>query len=124
MELFYTKNHEWIGVDGDSSLIGITEYAVSQLGDITFIELPAAETTVNRGDILCTVESVKAASDIYVPVSGTIKEVNTALENAPETINSSPESEGWICKIKPTNADNTEDLLNSEQYADHLKTLE
>ncbi len=104
-ELFYTKDHEWIRFDGDTVVIGITDHAQEALGDITFVELPEADTAFEPGDTFGVVESVKAASDIYMPVKGTVTEANSALEEAPETLNSDPYGEGWLIKADAPGAD-------------------
>jgi glycine cleavage system H protein len=123
MEIFYTNDHEWVKIEGNAGTIGITGYATDQLGDITFIDLPQVGSIINQGDILCEIESVKAASDIYVPLTGTIKEVNETLESSPGTINSSPENEGWIVKIELSKPEETHILLSKTQYEEYLKTL-
>ncbi|KAJ1311082.1 hypothetical protein OPQ81_009586 [Rhizoctonia solani] len=114
----YTKEHEWISYDSETKLgtISITDYAQKQLGDVVFIELPAAGTEVEAGGHLGAVESVKAASDIYAPVSGTIKELNSVLEGKPSLLNSAPETEGWICKIQLSDPSQIEGLLTEEDY--------
>ncbi|KAF8741912.1 hypothetical protein RHS02_03702, partial [Rhizoctonia solani] len=114
----YTKDHEWISYDSETKIgtISITKYAQSQLGDVVFVELASKGTTVEIGDSLGAVESVKAASDIYAPVSGTIKELNSALEGKPSLLNESPESEGWLCKIEVSDPSEIEKLYTEEQY--------
>jgi glycine cleavage system H protein len=98
---FFTSEHEWIDVESDTALFGITEYAVEQLGDITFVEMPEIGSTFNQNDVVCTIESVKAASDIYMPVSGEILEVNSKLDDEPELVNSSPEKD-WLDRKNKT----------------------
>ncbi|CAE6531796.1 unnamed protein product [Rhizoctonia solani] len=114
----YTKEHEWISYDSETKLgtISITEYAQSQLGDVVFVELHPGGTQVKVGDTIGAVESVKAASDIYAPVSGTIKELNPALEGKPSLLNSAPETEGWLCKIELSDPSQIEKLLKEEEY--------
>lgn len=118
-ELKYTKDHEWIRVEGDKAYMGITDYAQSQLGDIVFVEIPVLNATVKVGQGCAVVESVKAVSDIYSPLSGTIVEVNEELESAPELVNQEPYGAGWMCAIQydqlPT------DLLSAEEYAELIK---
>lgn len=117
-ELQYTATHEWIRIEDDHSVtIGITDHAQDLLGDIVFIELPEEGSTVAAKDELSVIESVKAASDIYAPVSGEIIAVNEDLADAPETVNSSPYGEGWICRILPSNPAELEELLDADTYA-------
>ena len=119
--LRYTKDHEWIKVDGDEVVIGITEHAQSELGDITFVELPEVGKEVNQSDSIATVESVKAASDIYAPVSGKIAAVNDALQDSPENINQSPYENGWIYRINVSNAGELDGLLDAAGYEEFIK---
>ncbi len=112
----YTKEHEWIEISGDTARFGITEYAVEQLGDITFIDLPETGASFKQNEVCCTIESVKAASDIYMPLSGEITEVNEELEDEPEKINESPLDEGWIGEIKLSQPDEKDRLLSEDQY--------
>lgn len=116
-DLKYTKEHEWIKDLGNGqALIGITDYAQESLGDVTFVELPPIDETFAVGDTFGVVESVKAASDLYMPVSGTIVEVNSALEDAPETVNTAPYSEAWLVKIVLADPAELEALLDAEAY--------
>lgn len=115
-ELLYTPTHEWIKQEDEGIVCGITDHAQSELSDIVFVELPERGKTVAKGATLCVVESVKAASDIYAPISGTIIKVNDALSGAPETLNSDPYGEGWICVIEPSDKGELKDLLSAEQY--------
>lgn len=124
MELFYTKDHEWIKIEGNTGTMGISAFAAEQLGDITFIELPKVGKTVKQGEVLCGIESVKAASDIYAPLSGKIIEVNTTLENAPEIINQSPEKDGWIAKIEISSPQEKNTLKTPAQYQEYLKEFQ
>src|SRR5579862_5468141 len=96
----FSKDHEWVDVTGDTAIVGITAYAAEQLGDVVFVELPEAGKTVKAGDNLAVVESVKAASDVFAPISGEVVEVNPALSDSPETVNASPEAAGWFVKVK------------------------
>ena len=114
-ELSYTKTHEWAKVEGDVAIVGITHFAQEQLGDITFIELPQIGQKFNRGDEMGSIESVKAASEIYSPVSGEVIAVNEELENTPGKINQDPYKQGWIARFKLTSP--AEGLLNSDEYA-------
>ena len=120
--LKYTQSHEWVSLDGDTATVGITDYAQSQLGDITYVELPQTGKSVKAGDSTAVVESVKAASDIYAPVNGTLSSVNEELEGCPEKINKSPYKEGWIMKISGVKAEDIDNLMNSEQYQDFLES--
>jgi glycine cleavage system H protein len=117
----YTKDHEWVEIDGDIAIIGISGHAAEELGDITFVELPEKDLDIILGDVLAVVESVKAASDIYSPISGTVKESNIDLDDTPGMINNSAESEGWICKIENFDIAEIEDLMNEEEYAKYLE---
>jgi len=123
MKTFYTKEHEWIKVDGDKGIIGISAYAADQLGDITFVELPEVDDETEKAEVFCSVESVKAASDIYAPMSGVITEVNEELESAPELVNESAEEDGWFAKITISEMDE-ENLLTSEEYDAYIATLD
>ena len=121
--LKYTKEHEWVYIDGDTATIGITDYAQEELGDIVFVELPADGDSVDEGDSPVTLESVKAVSSVYTPFSGTILEVNSILDDKPETINSSPLDDGWIFKIKISGS-KKEPLMSFDEYTEYLKTLD
>lgn len=123
MDIFYTKDHEWVKVEGRSGTMGISAYAVKQLGDITYVDLPESGKEIKQGDVVCTVESVKAASDIYAPVAAKITEVNSALENAPEKMNESPEEEGWLAKLELSDPDAAEGLMTAAQYDEFVKSL-
>ncbi|MFO7881359.1 MAG: glycine cleavage system protein GcvH [Kosmotogaceae bacterium] len=112
----YSKSHEWVKKEGEIGIIGITDYAQNQLGDIVFVELPEVGNEINEGEMLCTVESVKAASDIYSPVSGEITEINEDLDDSPEIINDDAEGKGWICKIKLSEDAELDKLMNKEEY--------
>ena len=114
-ELSYTKTHEWAKIKGDVAIVGITHFAQEQLGDITFIELPQIGQKFNSGDEMGSIESVKAASEIYSPVSGEVIAVNEELENTPEKINQDPYKQGWIARFKLTSP--AEGLLSSDEYA-------
>lgn len=117
-DLRYAEDHEWILVDGDVAMIGITDYAQDQLGDIVFVELPDEDDSLEQGDSFGVVESVKAASDLYLPVGGTVVEVNYELEDTPEAINSDP-YEAWIVKIKLSDPSELEELMNADEYKEH-----
>jgi glycine cleavage system H protein len=115
-DLLYTKDDEWIRVDGNEAVVGITDYAQDSLSDIVFVELPDAGDTFGAGDIFGTVESVKAAADLYMPIDGEILESNEQLLDAPEIINSSPYGDGWMIKVKIEDASQLDDLMDPEAY--------
>jgi len=112
----YTKEHEWIKLDGDVATVGITEFAQSELGDVTYIEAPAVGAHLAKGDAFGVVESVKAVSDVYAPVSGEVVEVNSALADAPETVNASPYDDAWMIKLRVANPAELDDLLDAASY--------
>ena len=116
MTLYFTSEHEWISVEGDAAMVGITDYAQSQLGDIVFVEVPPAGTVVEKGKEAAVVESVKAASDVYAPVSGTVTESNGALEGDPALVNSAPEGEGWFFKLTLSDPSELEGLMDADAY--------
>ncbi len=115
-ELKYTKDHEWARIEGDVATVGITDYAQGELGDIVFVELPKAGSSVSQGDSFGTIEAVKAVSDLYAPLSGEITEVNAALDEAPETVNNSPYGDGWMIKIKISDPSEVDNLLSADDY--------
>ena len=123
MSIHFTKDHEWIRVDGDVGTIGITDYAQEQLGDVVYVELPAVGKTVATGDEAGVVESVKAASEVYAPVSGEIVEVNEALADTPATVNEDAEGNGWFIKIRLGNASELEGLMDADAYKAFLETI-
>ena len=112
----YTRTHEWVKVDGDVATIGITDFAQSELGDITYIELPPVGSTLNQSESLGVIESVKAASDVYSPISGEVIEDNTEVEGAPEMVNSSPFEDAWLIKLKIADESQLDGLLDAEAY--------
>jgi glycine cleavage system H protein len=119
----FTKDHEWVEVDGDIATIGITAYAAEQLGDVVFVETPEIGKTLKSGDSLAVVESVKAASDVYAPVSGEVVGANADLSGTPETVNQSPEADGWFAKVKLANPAEVEALMDRAAYEAFLATL-
>ncbi len=123
-DLFYTKEHEWINIDGATAYVGITDYAQSALGDITFVELPKADVEVEQFEQIASVESVKAASDIFCPMSGTVIEVNADLESDPGLINRSCYDKGWIAKIEIADMEEKSSLMNAVEYRKFLESLE
>lgn len=122
--LRYTKDHEWAKVDGNVATIGVTEFAVEQLGDITLVEMPEVGTDVKAGETIGTVESVKAVSDMYSPLSGKVSAVNEELEDAPEQVNESPYEGGWMLKIEMSDPLELEELFDADGYRKHLESLE
>lgn len=112
----YTKQHECVWIEGDFAVVGISQHAADELGDITFVELPEIDTDLIVGETLGVVESVKAASDIYSPISGTVKEVNEELEDNPGIVNSSPEKDGWICKLDNYDIAEMDELMDEAEY--------
>ena len=116
MTLYFTKDHEWVSVDGASGTVGVTDYAQGQLGDVVFVEVPAAGTGVTKGSATAVVESVKAASDIYAPVSGTVSEGNPSLEANPALVNTSPEKDGWFFTLVLDDKSELEGLMNGSAY--------
>lgn len=122
-ELIYTDQHEWLSVDGDVALIGITNYAQEQLGDVVFVELPKAGAEFSQGDEAAVVESVKAAAEVYAPVNGVIVEVNPDLEDDPSLVNSGPESDGWFFKIKLSDVSELETLMTKAAYDEYVADL-
>jgi glycine cleavage system H protein len=122
-ETRYLKSHEYIRIDGETGTVGITDYAQSALGDVVYVELPAVGATLKAGAEAAVVESVKAASEVYTPVSGTVIEVNSALESNSGLINEDPEGAAWFFKIKLTNPSETSDLMTADTYKDFLSTI-
>ncbi|MBA3810994.1 MAG: glycine cleavage system protein GcvH [Caulobacteraceae bacterium] len=119
----FTKDHEWVELAGDTATIGITVYAAEQLGDVVFVELPAAGKAVKPGDALAVVESVKAASDVFAPIGGEVTAANDALSGAPQTVNEAPEAAGWFVKLKVADAAEVDALMDRAAYDAFLKTL-
>ena len=123
MSLYFTKDHEWIRVEGDTAIVGISNHAQEQLGDIVFAEVPDAGRHVSKGQEAAVVESVKAASDVYAPVSGEVLEGNQALADDPALINSDPEGKGWFFKLKLDNPGELDGLMDEGAYREWVKTL-
>jgi glycine cleavage system H protein len=120
-EFLYTKDHEWIRVDGDVGTIGITDYAQKELGDIVFVELPRPGDLVTAAESFGTVESVKAVSDVYAPVTGSVAAVNPKLQDKPELINSDPHGEGWLIRVRLANREEAEKLMAVDEYEAYLR---
>ena len=116
MTRYYSQDHEWIDVDGDTGTVGITDYAQGQLGDITFVDLPAVGAALKKGDAPCVVDSVKAASDVYSPASGTVTDANAALEGEPELVNTDPEKGGWLFRLTLSDPAELTGLMDRAAY--------
>jgi glycine cleavage system H protein len=123
MPRYFTDEHEWIDVEGDTATVGITDYAQEQLGDIVFVELPQVGAMLDKGGDAAVVESVKAASDVYAPVSGEVTEANAALEEDPALVNSSPEEEGWFFRLTISDDGELEGLMTEAAYKDFVANL-
>jgi glycine cleavage system H protein len=123
MPRYFTQDHEWIDVDGDSATVGITDYAQGQLGDVVFVEVPEAGRSVAKGDDAAVVESVKAASDVYAPVSGTVTEGNADLDADPSLVNSAPEGDGWFFRMTLSDPSELEGLMDEAAYQAYVDSL-
>jgi glycine cleavage system H protein len=121
--MYYTKEHEWVKVDGHIATEGISAYAAQHLGDVTFVELPGKGKKVKQFEVLCAIESVKAASDIYAPVSGTVVSINGELDSRPELVNESPEDAAWMATLEMTDPSEVSNLMNRERYDEYQKGL-
>lgn len=119
----YTKEHEWVKVDGDTGTVGITDYAQDQLGDIVFVDMPAPGTAITALAKFGEIESVKAVSELYAPVSGEVIERNDGLEGSPQSVNDDPYGEGWMIRVRLSNAGEVDALLSAEEYEDFLRTV-
>jgi glycine cleavage system H protein len=120
--LLYTEEHEWVKVEGDEAYIGITDFAQKELGDIVFVEVETVDEELDKGEAFGTIEAVKTVSDLFMPVGGTVLEMNEKLEDQPELINKDPYGEGWIIKISISNAGELDDLLDSKGYASLIES--
>jgi glycine cleavage system H protein len=123
MEIFFTKEHEWAKVSGNLAQVGISEHAARELGDVTFVELRQPGKQVKQSEVLAAIESVKAASDIYAPLSGTVVRVNSVLDEAPEQVNESPEQVAWMVELELSDPAEVGGLMSKDQYDAYLKTL-
>ncbi|HEX2909123.1 MAG TPA: glycine cleavage system protein GcvH [Phototrophicaceae bacterium] len=123
-ELKYTKNDEWLRLEGSTGTMGLSDYAQDQLNDIVYVDLPEVGDALKKGSTFCSIESVKAASDVFAPVSGKITEVNAALEDEPELINSDPYGKGWIIKFDVSNVGEAGDLMDATAYAEYCNSRE
>lgn len=122
-DYFYTREHEWVKVEGDIATVGITDFAQKQLGDVVYIELPAVGTQLQTHQTIGAIESVKAVSDVFSPVSGEVIEVNTALNDSPEIINQDPHGQGWIIRLKIKNKDELNQLMKASEYEKYIESL-
>ncbi len=120
-KLLFTKDHEWLKIEGDTAYVGVTDYAQSELGDIIFVELPSENETFNSNDVFGTIEAVKTVADLFMPVSSEIIQINSKIEDSPEVINEDAEGDGWIVKVKITNMDDVDNLLSYEEYQEIIK---
>ena len=123
MPRYFTDEHEWIDVEGETATVGITDYAQEQLGDIVFVELPSVGTTLDKGGDAAVVESVKAASDVYAPIAGEVTEGNAALEDEPALVNTSPEEEGWFFRMSIADSGELEGLMDEAAYKEFVEGL-
>lgn len=119
-DLKYSKDHEWIRIEGDIAVIGITDFAQSELGDIVYVEVETVDETLDRNEIFGTVEAVKTVSDLFLPLSGEIIEFNENLESEPENVNTDPYGEGWMIKLKYSNPEELDDLMDDAAYKSHI----
>ena len=117
----YAKSHEYVHVEGETGTIGITDYAQKELGDVVFVELPQVGTELEQGDEMGSIESVKAVSELFAPVSGQVVEVNEALTDKPELVNTDPYGDGWMIKVKVVNADEVDELMSAEEYEEYIE---
>ncbi len=120
-EIKYTKEHEWISLDDEVAIIGITDHAQSQLGDIVFVELPDVNSEINQNETFGVIEAVKTVADLFAPVKGLIIELNSSLEDSPDLINSDPYGAGWIIKVKVSDSNQYDDLMSSDEYEEFIK---
>ena len=119
-ELKYTKDHEWVRVEGDVAVVGVTDYAQGELGDIVYIEIETEGDNLDQEEVFGTVEAVKTVSDLFMPISGEIVEVNSSLSDAPETVNTDPYGNGWMIKIKMSDTSELDSLMTADQYKEHV----
>lgn len=120
-DLKYSNDHEWVRIEGDFAIVGITDFASSELGDVVFVEIETVGETLEKEEVFGSIEAVKTVSDLLLPVSGTIEEFNEALEGAPENINKDPYGDGWIVKVKMNNISDLDDLMDAAAYEDFIK---
>ncbi|MBN1181778.1 MAG: glycine cleavage system protein GcvH [Bacteroidales bacterium] len=122
-ELKYTKDHEWLKLEGDKAVVGITDYAQSELGDIVFVEIETEGETLKKEEVFGTIEAVKTVSDLFMPAGGTVLEINEDLQNEPDAVNKDPYGKGWMIKISLSNPSEVNELLTADQYKDLLNSL-
>ena len=120
-DLKYTKDHEWVKVDGDTAIVGITDFAQGELGDVVFVEIETEGETLDIEETFGTIEAVKTVSDMFMPISGEVIEVNPNLEDAPETVNQDPYGDGWMIKIKMSNTDELNNLMSADDYKNQIE---
>jgi glycine cleavage system H protein len=123
MSVYYTREHEWVSVDGDNAIVGVTDFAQGQLGDVVFVEVPEAGRALTQGGEAAVVESVKAASDVYAPVSGTVTEGNQAVVDEPSLVNTDPEGEGWFFRLTLSDTHELNGLMSADQYQAYCASL-
>jgi glycine cleavage system H protein len=123
MELYFSKEHEWVKISGTTATVGISDHAAHELGDITFVELPAVGKSVKQFETVAAIESVKAASDIYSPLTGKVTAINETLESTPEVVNESAEEAGWICTLEIADPAEVKNLMSKAEYDEYLKSL-
>ncbi|MEZ4754290.1 MAG: glycine cleavage system protein GcvH [Bdellovibrionota bacterium] len=119
-ELKFTKDHEWVKIEGEIAIIGISEFAQDELGEVVFVDLPSVGAEFKKSDSICVVESTKAASDVYAPIGGKVIEINEALTETPELVNSSPYEQAWMVKLENPNLADLEELMTAEEYKNHV----
>jgi glycine cleavage system H protein len=119
--LKYTKDHEWVKIDGDEALIGVTDYAQQELGDVVFVEIETEGETLEKEEVFGTIEAVKTVSDIFMPVSGEVTEVNPKLEDSPDFVNKDPYGDGWLIKVKISDKSEADDLLDADKYKELIE---
>jgi glycine cleavage system H protein len=119
--LKYTKDHEWVKIDGDEALIGVTDYAQQELGDVVFVEIETEGETLEKEEVFGTIEAVKTVSDIFMPVSGEVTEVNPKLEDSPDIVNKDPYGDGWLIKVKISDKSEADDLLDADKYKELIE---
>ena len=120
-DLKYTKDHEWLKVDGDTAIVGITDFAQGELGDVVFVEIETEGETLDKEETFGTIEAVKTVSDMFMPVSGEVLEINEKLEDTPEVVNQDPYGDGWMIKIKMSNADQVNELMSADDYKNQIE---
>jgi len=120
-DLKYTKDHEWVKIDGDTAIIGITDFAQSELGDVVFVEIETEGETLEKEETFGTIEAVKTVSDMFMPIAGEVIEINPKLEESPEVVNQDPYGDGWMIKIKVSNADEANELLSADDYKNQIE---